>query len=117
MLLQIRPEHVSALAEQQFSGFVLRMSEHLRDVFPDEVSGLDDAGLALFVEKVCAQAEVWEIVQEVHVERLVELFASFRELRSEPPSPWLAKIVSCPDYTGERRLCLIEDRLLFAGDS
>jgi hypothetical protein len=112
-MLQIRSDHMSALAEQQMSGFVSRMAAHLREVFPEEASRLSDPDLVVFVEKVCSQGEIWEIPNEDHLERLLELFLCFSELRRQPPPEWLQTLVTSPEYTGERRLCMIEDHLIF----
>jgi hypothetical protein len=112
-MLKIRPEHMNALAKQQVAGFTARMVLHLREVFPAEVAGLDDAKLRLFVEKVCAQARQWGITKEPHVERLIELFASFEVLRRRPLPAWVREIVEYPDRQGEQILCMLEDKLLF----
>ena len=60
-MLRIRKEHMSALAGQQTAGFTSRMVSHLREVFADQVAGLDDESLRLFVDRVCTQAEEWGI--------------------------------------------------------
>ena len=112
-MLQIRPDHVQALSKQQAAGFVSRMMLHLREVFPAEIERLDDAKLRLFVEKVCAQAREWGIAREQHVERLIELFAGFEELRQRPMPAWVMEIAEYPDRPGEQILCRLEDRLLF----
>jgi len=116
-VLKIRPEHMSALAAQQAEGFVRRMTSHLREIFPDEVASLDDQRLKGFVERVCARAEEWGIVEEPHVERLVELFAGFEQLRRTPPPGWVKETVEYPGRQGEEILCRLEDRLFFAGPS
>ena len=51
-MLKIRPEHMNALAKQQVAGFTARMVLHLREVFPAEVAGLDDAKLRLLLKSV-----------------------------------------------------------------
>ena len=112
-MLQIRPEHMTALGKQQVAGFTTRMALHLREVFPAEVVRLDDAKLRVFVDKVCAQAGEWGITEEPHVERLIELFASFEELRRRTLPAWVTEIVEYPDRQGEQILCMLEDRLLF----
>lgn len=112
-MLQIRPTHMQALANQQTDGFVSRMAAHLREVFPAEVERLDDAKLRLFVEKVEAQARKWGIAKETHVERLIELFACFADLRRRPLPAWVKEIVEYPDRPGEQILCRLEDRLFF----
>ena len=104
---------MTALAKQQVTGFTGRMVLHLREVFPAEVARLDDTKLRLFVEKVCAQAGQWGITEEPHVERLIELFASFEELRRRALPAWVSEIVEYPDRQGEQILCMLEDRLLF----
>jgi hypothetical protein len=112
-VLKIRTEHMSALAEQQAQGFVRRMMTHLREVFPEEVAALDDRKLKAFVETVCAKAEKWGIVEETHVERLVELFVAFQQLRRDPPPRWIADIVTYPGRSGEHKLQRLESALVF----
>jgi hypothetical protein len=112
-MFKIRPEHMRALAGQQTAGFAARMALHLRDVFPEEVQELDDAKLRLFVDKIRARAEEWGIADEAHVERLIELFACFGQLRSTPLPDWVTEIVEYPGRHGEQILNMLEDHLLF----
>ena len=112
-MFKVRPEHMNALAKQQVAGFTARMVLHLREMFPAEVARLDDAKLHVFVEKVCTQARQWGITEEPHVERLIELFACFDELRRRTLPAWVNEIVEYPDRPGEQILCMLEDRLLF----
>ena len=114
-MLKIRSQHLDALAAQQAGGFAGRMVRHLREVFPEEVAGLDDEILRAFVEKVRAQAAVWSIVEESHVERLLELFVTFDALRRDPLPDWVREIVEYPGRPGEQILCRMEDELLFGG--
>ncbi|MDR3719929.1 MAG: hypothetical protein P4K98_14110 [Bryobacteraceae bacterium] len=112
-MLKIRPDHMNALAIQQAGGFTRRMMVHLRAIFPVEVAALDDEALKAFVEKVCAQAEEWGIVEEPHVERLIELFVAFEALRRNPLPEWVREIVAYPNRSGEHIVCRLEDRLIF----
>jgi hypothetical protein len=116
-VLKIRSEHMSALAGQQTQGFVRRMTTHLREIFPEEVAFLDDERLKAFVETVCARAEKWGVVEEPHVERLIELFVSFEQLRRRPLPAWVKEIAEYPGRQGEEILCRLEDRLFFVGPS
>lgn len=112
-MLKIRPEHLSALAEQQASGFVERMRLHVREVFHVEVAGLDDLKLKALIEKICAQGEQWQIIKEPLVERLIELFVSFEQLRRNPPPKWIGDIIAGKGTTGIRVLLMLEKRLQF----
>jgi hypothetical protein len=112
-MLKIRVEHMRALAGQQTAGFATRMAQHLRDMFPEEVRPLDDARLRLFVDIIRARAEKWGIADEAHVERLIELFACFGQLRRDPLPNWVTEIVEYPGRPGEQILNMLEDRLLF----
>lgn len=112
-MLKIRPEHLSALAEQQAAGFVERMRLHLRDVFAIEVSGLDDLKLNELIKKICAQGEQWGITKEPIVERLIELFVGFEQLRRHPLPKWIDEIVRDPGRSGVRALLKLENGLLF----
>jgi hypothetical protein len=112
-VLKIRSEHMSALAGQQTQGFVRRMTTHLREIFPEEVAFLDDERLKAFVETVCAKAEKWGIVEEPHVERLIELFVSFEQLRRDPAPGWIAYVVTYPGRSGEHKLQRLEGALVF----
>ena len=117
-MLRIRTDQIDALSKQQESGFTNRMAAHLREVFPEEVARLDDARLRLFVEKVCEYASEWGIEEETQVERLIELFACFEELRRRPLPDWVNEIVTYPDRPGSQILARLEESLLFeeAGD-
>jgi hypothetical protein len=112
-MLKIRPEHLTALADQQASGFTARMMLHLREVFPAEVARLDEAKLFAFIEKVCAQGEEWGITKEPFVERLIELFVSFEQLRRNPLPQWISEIVRQSGRNGVRVLLMLEKRLQF----
>ena len=112
-MFRIRPDHINALAQQQAAGFTRRMMAHLREAFPAEVSALDDVALKAFVEKVCARAEEWDIVEEPHIERLIEIFVAFEKLRLNPAPEWVKEIVEYPGRSGEHILCRLEDQLLF----
>jgi hypothetical protein len=116
-LLKIRPEHVSALAVQQTQGFVRRMMTHLREIFPEEVVSLDDPRLKAFVETVCARAEKWGIVEEPHVERLIELSVSFDAIRRDPLPGWISRMVRDPNRSADRLLNELEDELRFGEHS
>jgi len=117
-MLRIRSSQIEALSKQQEAGFTCRMAAHLREVFPDEVARLDDPCLRLFVEKVCEHARDWGIAEETQVERLIELFACFEELRRRPLPEWVNEIVTYPDRPGSEILARLEESLLFeeAGD-
>jgi hypothetical protein len=114
-MFKIRAEHMRALAGQQRAEFAARMAIHLRDCFTEEVRGLDDAKLRLFVDKIRARGEEWGIADEVHVERLIELFACFVQLRQNSAPDWMTEILGYPGRTGEQKLNMLEDRLLFGG--
>ena len=112
-MLKIRSEHIDALASRQTEGFAGRMMAHLREMFSEEVAHLDDRKLRAFVDKVCSTAERWGIVQERHVERLIELHVAFDELRRNPVPTWVTEIVEYPDRQGEEILARLEENLLF----
>jgi hypothetical protein len=118
-MLKVRAEHLTPLSDQQAAGFTARMVLHLREVFPQEVAPLDDAKLQAFIEKVCAQGERWGIRQEPLVERLIELFVSFEELRRDPLprsiGDSIARILHARRSTsaGARVLLTLEKNLLF----
>ena len=116
-MLTVSARHVEALSDRQQGGFVSRMALHLREVFPSEVERLDDRGLGAFVEKVCAQAEEWDITEEQHVERLLELYASFESLRTTRLPDWISRIVRDPNRSAEQAVSELEDRLRFGGES
>ncbi|MCU1234747.1 MAG: hypothetical protein JWP63_2714 [Candidatus Solibacter sp.] len=112
-MLKIRDEHLRALALQQRTCFIGRMAGHLRETFSADVSALDNERLRKFVEKVCSTAEQWGITEETHVERLLELYVSFDQLRRNPLPEGINAIVSDRRYCGEQILLMLEDRLLF----
>ena len=112
-MLKIRPEHLTALAAQEATGFVARMRLHLREVFPEEVAGLDDSKLNVFIEKICAQGEQWGITKEPLVERLIELFVSFDQLRRNPLPQWIGSVVRHSGRDGVRLLLRLENGLQF----
>ena len=112
-MLQIREQHMNALAVQQTSGFTDRMISHLREVFAVEVEDLDEAGLRVFIEKVWVQAEEWDITEEQHVERLLELYVCFAELRLDPLPEWVSRIARDSNRTADEVVSAIEDRLRF----
>jgi hypothetical protein len=112
-MFQIRSHHVTAIAAQQAALFADRMMVHLREIFPAEVERLNDVQLRMFVDKVCGLAEEWQIVEEQHVERLVELFAGFEALRRIPWPEWIKEIVTYPDRPGEEILLRLEEQLFF----
>jgi hypothetical protein len=112
-MLEIRWDHIHALSSQQSFGFAGRMIRHLREIYPGETNRLDDTNLRVFVERVCDQAEKWDITDEPHVERLIELFAVFESLRCNPLPEWITEVVTYPGRPGEQILCRLEERLLF----
>jgi hypothetical protein len=112
-MLKIRDEHLKSLGEQQADCFRERMLLHLREVFGVEVAGLDDAGLRVLIEKVCVRGEEWGITQEPLVERLIELFVSFEELRRHPLPDWIREIVARRGRSGVRVLLMLEKALQF----
>jgi len=114
-MLKITSAHITALGEQQAREFVRRMALHLREVFGQEVAALGEKQLRLFVEKVTARAEEWGIVEEQHVERLLELFVCYPELRSSNLTASLNNIVTFPDRAGAQVLRMLEDELWFGG--
>jgi hypothetical protein len=116
-MLKIRPQHVTALAAQQADGFTRRMMIHLREIFSEEVAALDDAALKAFVEKVCAQAEEWDVTDEPQVERLIELFASFESIRRNPVPDWISRMVRDPNRSADRLTSELEDELRFGDHS
>jgi hypothetical protein len=115
-MLRIRPEHLDAAAVQQKGHFVERMMAHLREVFAEEVAKLNDDQLRLLVGKVCQQGEEWEIVEETQVERLLELFVCFEDLRRRPLPEWVQEIVEFPDRPGEEILQRLEDACFFGDE-
>lgn len=116
-MLKIRPEHVTALAGQQAGGFTRRMMVHLREIFPAEVAALNDEELKAFVEKVCAQADEWDVTDEPLVERLIELFASFESIRRNPLPDWIARMVRDPNRSADRLVSELADELRFGDHS
>ncbi len=116
-MFQITSRHIEALEAQQAVVFAVRMAAHLREVSPDEVAGLDDAALRSLVERIRAIGQEWNIVEEPHVERLIELFVGYGELRQSPRPEWLDEIVTFPGRPGEQILRMIEDELFFGGNS
>lgn len=112
-MLRIRSQHLDAAATHQAAHFSDRMVSHLREVFSEEVSALNDDQLRLLVGKVCEQGEEWEIVEEPDVERLIELFVSFDDLRRRPLPDWVREIVEYPDRPGEEILMRLEDACFF----
>ncbi len=115
-MLRIRAEHLAALEVQQASGFADRMMLHLREMFAEEVFGLDDDLLRSFANRVSAIGEEWGITEEPHVERLIELFVSFSDLRSPVRPEWIHDTVTFPGRPGEQVLRMLEDGLYF-GDN
>ena len=116
-MLKIRPQHMNALAAQQAQGFVRRMMIHLREIFLEEVVSLDDKKLKAFVERVCAKGEEGGIVEEPHVERLIELSVSFDALRRDPLPGWISRMVRDPNRSADRLLNELEDELRFGEHS
>jgi hypothetical protein len=116
-MFQITSRHLEALGAQQAAGFAARMAAHLRETSPEEVAGLDDGALLSLVERIRIIGKEWNIVGEPHVERLIELFVGYGELRQNPRPEWLDEIVTYPGRPGEQILRRIQDQLFFGGNS
>jgi hypothetical protein len=101
----IRKDQTEAFRQQMINGFEDRMMAHLREAFPDEVRGLDDAMLRETVRHGVRRARQYGIENERDTARFIDLmFLVRRDFDTSPETSWARPILLDKASSAENRL-------------
>jgi hypothetical protein len=111
--VRLRQEQVDAMGQPLAVGFLTRMSERARDLFPDRAERFSQEELEEFLNDHIQDATRHGIDEEPDVEAFLDLCLNFDRLALPDRDPVLAEILRHPTRSGGAKIEMLRDRLVF----
>ena len=116
-MLTIRKEQTETFSNNAQKNFECRMVTHLKRVFPDQCSAMEDAGIRQIIQTGIEKAAKYGVQAEYDVARYIDLMFVFGiEFDKSPEYPWASRILTSREYSGptERMNALYDEALAHA---
>lgn len=91
----VRPEQMAALQQAAQQNFQQRLGEHLRQFFPEQYQGLDQAALQQAVQHAVDRARSYDILSERDICKYADVMSAFgRDFDTSPATAWASSILN-----------------------
>ena len=104
-MLVIRDEQMKAMQEYMLTKFAGRMFLHLRESFPEEISGISDEELRALIQMGIEKARSYNILEDEDVQGFLEfMITNGPNFHEDEAHPEIQQILSSTEMDGEEKI-------------
>jgi hypothetical protein len=115
-MLVIRKEQSDAFLKSQEEAFIMRMVNHLREDFSEEIAkkGIQENDLSPVIRKSMENAQKYDVIYESDMKLYIECIALLGiDFDVSEKNPRINEILNRKDLTGEEKMEQISDYLTY----
>jgi radical SAM superfamily enzyme with C-terminal helix-hairpin-helix motif len=113
-MLKIRDEQMKVFEEASLRNFEDRMVIHFRSNLLEQTKNMSEQDLRELIKMGIDRAELYEVTDEVDVERFLECMVRYgSDFDTDPKTSWAGEILRDESFTGTEKMNQINDYELF----